>query len=82
MTNEDALTCQQVMELVTDYLENVLLPEMREQFEEHTAACPSCTNYIEQVRLTIGMLQRLAHEPVFLATRQELLQVFRNWKER
>ncbi len=82
MTNEDALTCQQVMELVTDYLENVLLPEMREQLEEHTAACLSCTNYIEQVRLTIGMLQRLAQEPVFPATRQELLQVFRNWKER
>jgi len=81
MSINDALTCQEVVELVTEYLENALLPEMRKQLEEHVADCPGCTNYIEQVRLTVGMLHQLAQEPAFPATKQELLEVFRNWKQ-
>ncbi len=81
MTIDDALTCKEVVELVTDYLENVLLPGLRKQLEEHVADCPGCTNYIEQVRLTVSMMHQLAQEPVFPGTRQELLEVFRNWKQ-
>ena len=80
MTIDDALTCKEVVELVTEYLENVLLPGLRKQFEEHVADCPGCTNYIEQVRLTVAMLHQLAQEPVFPETKQELLEAFRNWK--
>ncbi len=81
MTIDDALTCKEVVELVTEYLENVLLPGLRKQFEEHVADCPGCTNYIEQVQLTVGMLQQLAQEPVFPETKQKLLEVFRYWKQ-
>ena len=81
MTIDDALTCKEVVELVTDYLENVLLPGLRKQLEEHVADCPGCTNYIEQVRLTVSMLHQLAQEPVYPETKQELLEVFRNWKQ-
>ena len=81
MTIDDALTCQEVVELVTEYLENALLPEMRKRLEEHVEECPGCATYIEQVRLTIGMLRQLAEEPVFPATKQELLQRFRNRKK-
>ncbi|SRR6266567_6450793 len=76
----NGLACQEVVELVTDYLEGALLPEKRAQLEEHVAGCDGCTNYIEQVRLTIGMLRGLAQEPVFPETQEELLQVFRQWK--
>ncbi len=76
------LTCQEVVELITDYLEGALLPETRAQFEEHLAGCPGCRHYLEQMRLTIGMLRNLAHEPVFPETKEELLQRFRQWKER
>lgn len=81
MTIDDALTCKEVVELVTAYLENVLLPGLRQQLEEHVADCPGCTNYIEQVRLTVGMLHQLAQEPVFPETKQELLKVFWSWKK-
>jgi predicted anti-sigma-YlaC factor YlaD len=74
------LACKDVVELVSDYLEGVLLPEKRAALEEHLAGCPGCTNYVEQVRLTIGMLRALAQEPVFPATKEEVLQVFRQWK--
>ena len=79
--HDGELTCQEVVELVTEYLENVLLPETRKRLEEHVDNCPGCTTYIEQVQLTINMLHQLAEEPVFPATRQELLQHFRNWKQ-
>ena len=81
MTIDDALTCQEVVELVTEYLENALFPETRKRLEQHIAECPGCTTYIEQVRLTIGMLRQLAEEPVFPATKQELLQHFRDRKK-
>jgi len=49
MRIDDALTCQEVVELVTEYLENTLLPEMRKRLEEHVVECSGCENYIEQV---------------------------------
>jgi len=76
----DGLACKEVVELVSDYLEEVLLPERRAALEEHLAGCSGCTNYVEQVRLTIGMLRTLAQEPVFPETKEEVLQVFRQWK--
>jgi predicted anti-sigma-YlaC factor YlaD len=78
---DDALTCQEVVELVTEYLENTLLPEMHKRLEEHVAVCSGCENYIEQARLTIDMLRQLAQEPIFPVTKQELLRLFRDWKK-
>ena len=79
--DDDSLTCQQVVELITDYLENVLLAETRKRLEDHVADCPGCETYIEQIRQTIGMLHQLAAEPAFPAMKHELLQRFRKWKQ-
>ena len=79
--HDDELTCQEVVELVTEYLENALLPEIRKRLEEHVDNCPGCASYIKQIQLTIGMLRQLADESVFPTTKQELLQRFRNWKK-
>ena len=81
MPIDDELTCQEVVELVTEYLENSLLSETRERLEAHLEDCPGCTTYIEQVQLTIDILHRLAQGAAFPATKQELLQVFQNWKK-
>ena len=81
MTNNDALTCQEVVELVTEYLENALLAEMRKQLEEHVADCPGCATYLGQVRQTIDILHQLAQKPAFSASKQELLEIFRTWKQ-
>ena len=81
MQSENELSCQQVVELVTDYLENALLPGMRKRLEEHVAECPGCENYIEQMQLTIDILHQIARAPVFPATQQDLLQLFRDWKK-
>jgi predicted anti-sigma-YlaC factor YlaD len=74
------LRCQEVVELVTDYLEGALLPEKRDQVDEHLVGCDGCTNYIEQVKMTIGMLRDLSQKPEFPETKEELLSIFREWK--
>ena len=81
MPTEEELSCQQVVELVTDYLEKALLPEMRKRFEEHVAGCPGCENYLGQVQRTIDILHQIGRTETFPATKQELLQLFRDWKK-
>jgi predicted anti-sigma-YlaC factor YlaD len=79
--NQNQLNCQEVVELVTDYLEQALLPEMQAQFEEHVAECPGCDTYLEQVQQTIMMLRKLSEQQMFPKTKQELVEIFRNWKQ-
>jgi predicted anti-sigma-YlaC factor YlaD len=81
MANENQITCQEFVEMVTDYLEQVLIPETRKQFEEHAESCPGCEMYLQQVQQTIGMLRRVADEPVTPDTKQKLLQAFGQWKQ-
>jgi anti-sigma factor RsiW len=81
MPINETLSCQEVVELITDYLENALLAEMRKQLEEHVAQCPDCETYIKQIQQTISRLHQLAKQQVSPATRRELLQFFRSWKQ-
>ena len=52
------LVCQQVVELVTDYLEGALSPAEHRRFEAHLAGCPHCTEYLAQMRETIRLAGR------------------------
>ena len=79
--NQKELNCQEVVELVTDYLEQVLLPEKQAQFEEHIEECPGCDTYLEQVQQTIMMLRKLSEQRTFPETKQDLVEIFRNWKK-
>lgn len=75
------LTCQEVVALVTEYLEQTLLPEMQTKVDEHLAGCPGCMTYYEQMQQTIAMLRKLAQEPTLPETREALLQKFRQWRD-
>jgi len=78
MTLERELTCQQVVELVTAYLEDGLSPEDRERFEQHLASCVGCRNYLEQMRRTIETTGRVQLAlPAELE--EKLLEAFRGW---
>jgi anti-sigma factor RsiW len=79
MTLERELTCQQVVELVTAYLEDGLSPEDRERFERHLASCIGCRNYLEQMRRTIETTGRVQLAlPAELE--EKLLEAFRGWR--
>jgi anti-sigma factor RsiW len=73
------LSCQELVELVTDYLEDAMAPDERARFDAHVAECPGCERYLEQMRATI----ELAGAGAELERRPEvsgLLQAFRDWK--
>ncbi|KPV48900.1 hypothetical protein SE17_35585 [Kouleothrix aurantiaca] len=74
------LTCREMVELVTEYLEGAMPPRERAIFEAHLAVCPGCTAYFEQMRATIRMTGHLTEESIEPEARDTLLDVFRNWK--
>lgn len=74
------MTCRELVELVTEYLEGALPPEERLRFEQHLAECPYCVTYLEQMRQLIGTLGRLSKESISAEARDELLHAFRDWK--
>jgi predicted anti-sigma-YlaC factor YlaD len=74
------LTCKELVELVTDYLEERLPPLERLRFEQHLAGCEGCRNYLDQIRQTIRLLGRLDEDSIPPPTREHLLRAFRDWK--
>lgn len=76
----DDLTCAELVELVTDYLEGALDARERERFELHLVYCPGCAFHLDQMRETIRLTGHLTEEGLPAATRDVLLQAFRDWK--
>ena len=75
------MSCKELIELVTDYLEGVLPSEERARFEEHLSQCPGCEIYLEQIRQIIRTLGKLDEDSIPPLARDTLLQTFRNWKQ-
>jgi anti-sigma factor RsiW len=63
------LDCQEVVELVTDYLEGTLPPDQTTLFEQHLNFCDGCVWYLEQMRATIATVGRLREEDIPVGTR-------------
>lgn len=79
MVDVNELTCQQLVEIVSDYLEGALPASERQRFEDHLRACDGCTTYLDQMRLTIRIMGRLTEEDVDPEARNRLLALFRDW---
>jgi predicted anti-sigma-YlaC factor YlaD len=75
------LTCQELVELVTEYIEGAMSEAERTRFEQHLAGCLGCRSYLDQMQRTISALGRLTEGDIAPATRGELLDLFRNWKQ-
>src|SRR5205823_13095219 len=74
------LSCQELVELVTDYLEARLAPAEQERFEGHLALCPGCDAYVAQMRHIIRLTGRLTERSISAEAKRQLLTAFRNWK--
>ena len=79
-SRQPELVCQQVVELVTDYLEGALSAEDRRRFERHLAGCPHCTEYLAQMRETIRLAGRVTPEDLTPDMRSDLTDVYRRWR--
>jgi len=76
------LTCQQVTELVTRYLEGGMEWRQRMAFRCHLVLCPHCRRYVRQMRVTIATLGRLPEEPPPPQVREALLAHYRAWSRK
>lgn len=75
------IDCQQMVELITDYLEDALPRRQRRRFAKHLAGCPNCTEYLEQMRTTIAVTGRLRTHDLTVEMLGELTGVFEQWQE-
>ena len=73
------LTCQELAELVSDYIEGVLAPPLQEEILAHLSECGDCSVYVEQVRTTIAVTGEIARGEVAPSARAALLGLFRGW---
>jgi anti-sigma factor RsiW len=74
------MTCQELVELVTDYLEGRLSPADLQRFEEHLELCEYCVTYIEQIRTSVAVLGTLREDTLPDGAADALLAEFRDWK--
>lgn len=74
------MTCREVVELMTDYLDGVLSAADRANFEQHMTGCDGCGAYLDQLRTARMLMGRVAYEPVPEPLKAELMDAFRSWK--
>lgn len=79
MTQAVELSCQELVELVTDYLEGALSADDRSRLEGHLANCPHCTEYLAQMRRTLDLLGRIEPEALEPQVQDELVALYRRW---
>jgi anti-sigma factor RsiW len=75
----ESLSCRELVELVTDYLEGALSPGELQRFERHISGCDNCTLYLAQMRETIRITGTITTDDLSPEAERELLIAFRGW---
>jgi hypothetical protein len=76
------LSCKEAVELVTEYLEAALLPDMEARFQQHLDSCAGCTLYVDQMRRMLRVLRQLRHDTIAGEEKAALLKLFQDWQIR
>jgi Putative zinc-finger len=76
----DHITCNEVVELVTGYLERALPADEMTLFEQHINFCDGCIVYVEQMRSTVATVGRVREEDVPPEAKDRLMAAFREWR--
>ena len=77
---ESEMTCLELVQLVTDYLEEKLSSSEHARFNAHLRTCSGCTAYVEQLRTTIQMVGEINEASISPEGKRDLLATFRLWK--
>ncbi|HEV8087277.1 MAG TPA: zf-HC2 domain-containing protein [Actinomycetota bacterium] len=78
--SEQPLTCHEVIELLSNYIEGALSADEHRRVDEHLAICDGCTTYLEQMRETIRLSGMVTEEQVPEDDKASLLAAFRDWR--
>jgi predicted anti-sigma-YlaC factor YlaD len=79
MTDVVQISCREVVELVTEYLEGALSDVDRRRFEEHVEACSGCRAYLRQLRRVIELTGTLAPDDLSPEAEAALVEAFSGW---
>jgi hypothetical protein len=79
MLRPRALTCQEMVELMTDYLEAGLSKRNARKFERHLSGCDHCTEFLRQIRTTIALTGAVATDELSAQRERELTALFQRW---
>ena len=74
------MSCIELVEAITDYLEDTMGAEDRAHFDAHLEICPFCVTYLEQMRQTIATVGELDEKSIDPRAREDLLLAFRDWR--
>lgn len=75
-------TCQDIVELVTAYLDDAMDLHTRQRFEQHVSTCPGCSEYLDQIRASQQVLGWVDLETISGYARGQLLMAFRTWRSK
>jgi anti-sigma factor RsiW len=76
------MACNELVDVITEYLEGTLPAGDRRRFEAHLDACPFCTSYLEQMRAAVGRLSDLADDKLSADAHAAVLEAFRGRRDR
>jgi anti-sigma factor RsiW len=76
----DAMDCNELVELVTAYLDGALDADTRDRFDAHLAECDGCAHYLQQFRETVRTVGKIGDDELDPAFRNRLLDAFRDFK--
>jgi anti-sigma factor RsiW len=74
------LACRQAVALMGDYLDGALRPADAARLEAHLAACPHCSEYLAQIRVTIDALGRVDPDDLSDEALDDLVDLYRRWR--
>ena len=77
---DDEMACDELVELVSDYLDDCLDADTRARVDRHLAECDGCSNYLQQFRSTISTLGRVTEEKLDADFRDRLMAAFRDFQ--
>lgn len=77
---DDAMDCNELVELVTAYLEDALDLQTRARFDMHLVHCDGCENYLQQLQTTVRTLGQIDGDELDPAFRNRLMTAFRTWR--
>ena len=81
MTDTPEPTCQEIVELVNDYLGGGMSASDRARFDQHLAECDGCTSYLQQMKSTIALSGELREAALSDDAKRELVELFRRWRD-
>jgi anti-sigma factor RsiW len=75
----EPISCKELVEIVTDYIEGTMSAGDRRRFDEHIENCHWCRRYVEQMEITIRTVGRIEEDSIEPRMRAELLAAFSDW---